>query len=85
MSDDGGPAFPLPDKLYEHSEINPFGMSLRDYFAAKAMEAIISHTELVDDEGNFCTGPAKGTAGITNFACFAYLMADAMLAARRQP
>ncbi len=38
---DGGPAFPLPKELYEHSEISPYGMSLRDYFAAQAMQAIV--------------------------------------------
>jgi hypothetical protein len=34
--DDGGPAFPSAD--------NP-GMSLRDYFAAKAMQNLISYDE----------------------------------------
>jgi len=36
MSDDGGSAFPLRIDLYESLTFN-LGMTLRDYFAAKAM------------------------------------------------
>jgi len=39
---DGGPAFPIPasfsdDRLIHHQE---YGMTLRDYFAAKALQGI---------------------------------------------
>ena len=34
----GGPAFPLPATEWHGSD---FGMQLRDYFAAKAMQAIV--------------------------------------------
>lgn len=86
-TNDGGPAFPLPfnfnsEGMVHYSE--ECGMSLRDYFAAKAMQSIIAHTELVED-GKFLVGPAPGTSAIENFAGFAYLMADAMLAAREVP
>ena len=58
----GGPAFPPmhdPDK-------HPSGMTLRDYFAAKAMQVFLANTE------------TSFAADAKN----AYAMADAMLAAR---
>lgn len=80
--DDGGSAFPeiMTDVRDTHgnsqSDTYSFGgMSLRDYFAAKAMQAIIGtaaapcfHLGKIDVE------PAAESA---------YLMADAMLAARK--
>ncbi len=47
------------------------GMTLRDYFAAKAMQG-------------FCANPSTtdGAGGYKEVASFAYQMADAMLAAR---
>lgn len=72
MIDDGGNAFPLPlgtGNLSEPAESG--GMSLRDYFAAKAMQGLLAQsigTALRSD-------PVDG-------ARYAYQMADAMLAAR---
>ena len=57
--DDGGPAFPSAD--------NP-GMSLRDYFAAKAMQKLISYES--------CCAPKDKTIEL------AYVVADAMLEER---
>jgi DNA-directed RNA polymerase subunit alpha len=57
--DDGGPAFPSAD--------NP-GMSLRDYFAAKAMQNLISYES--------CGAPKDKTIAL------AYVVADAMLEER---
>ena len=57
--DDGGPAFPSAD--------NP-GMSLRDYFAAKAMQKLISYE-------SYCA-PKDKTIEL------AYVVADAMLEER---
>jgi hypothetical protein len=71
----GGPAFPF-------AEYHP-GMSLRDWFAGQALNAIIAHGELVDEDGNFTAEPGKGFPAINNFAEFAYVAADAMLAARK--
>ena len=67
----GGPAFPLaePGNCVSASE----GMSLRDYFAAKAMQGLIAQS----------CGTAFGSVPI-NGAQYAYQMADAMLAAREQ-
>jgi len=64
MKDTGGPAFP-------HSRLgsDADGMTLRDYFAAKAMQAHLTH-DGSDDVNEI--GVAK----------WAYEMADAMLKAR---
>lgn len=68
----GGPAFPS-------QSIGPDfppgwgGMTLRDYFAAKAMQAYCSRPDVTDDMTPAAT------------ARMAYAMADAMLAARGEP
>lgn len=65
---DGGSAFP---KLYYSDGT---GMSLRDYFAAKALHAVIDAYIV----GN---GPTVGTDHLPrNCAAHAYRIADAMLA-----
>ena len=71
MTNTGGPAFPQTyfDKEYNPYMIDTTGMTLRDYFAGKAMEAL-----LVDPSWQ---GNTTGTA-----AAIAYEMADAMLKAR---
>lgn len=66
---DGGPAYPIPG-LQNDADFN--GMTLRDYFAAKAMQAIIIGNGA--DECALGLGAAKD----------AYAMADAMLAARER-
>lgn len=63
--DDGGQAFPMPEGGWD-------GMSLRDYFAGKAMAALLIDPERADQSREEC-------------ARLSYLMADAMLAARRTP
>ena len=65
------PAFPVQSVYIEDQETNSRGMNLRDYFAAKAMQAAI-------------TGCAtRGEVGLySNWAGLAYEMADAMLKAR---
>lgn len=70
---DGGPAFPiLNNKIGYHADIRQewYGVTVRDYFAAKAMQAA-------------ATNPA-GADGFTfqERARWAYEQADAMLAAR---
>lgn len=65
--DTGGPAFPHPSGWRRDPEISD-GMSLRDYFAAKAMHA-------------FMTSPTIDIRGIA-IAKYAYKMADEMLAER---
>lgn len=78
--DDGGNAFPVAD--YDHMTFQPAnvdvhkrqlsGMSLRDYFAAKAMQAIIAGNDA--DECSLGLGAAKD----------AYAVADAMIAVRNE-
>jgi len=75
---DGGPAFP---NTYEGTtRADGPGLSLRDYFAAKAMQARLSDYEscksLIVDSGK------HGISMAENVAMQAYDMADAMLAAR---
>lgn len=67
---DGGPVFPGPDQTECTVDIHE-GMTLRDYFAAKAMQATLSSiTEFPDETWRI------------GVALDAYLMADAMLIAR---
>lgn len=68
--DTGGMAFPNPalaDEAYSLAD-DDFGMSLRDYFAAKAMAALI---------GRYNDEPYE------DLAAGAYAAADAMLEARK--
>jgi hypothetical protein len=68
-ADNGGPAFPHPDYLYA----GPWGMTLRDYFAAKAMQGLLSAGGAVSIEPHL----------FANEAAMSYAMADAMLKARQ--
>lgn len=59
-------AFPISGSQYRHTE----GMTLRDYFAAKAMQGSIAGT------------PHNVDIEPTELATWCYIMADAMLKAR---
>ena len=80
---DGGPAFPLGS--VEHIDGVHYaeaGMSLRDYFAAKAMQGLLSNPggpiQANPQNGwDYTNTPPEGVAGT------AYEMADHMLAARK--
>lgn len=76
--DTGGPAFPVigaPGAPEDYP-----GMWLRDYFAAKAMPALIGNPELADQlAAMFNNDKAEGMGLVAQFA---YQLADAMLAAR---
>jgi hypothetical protein len=69
----GGPAFPHPAGWRRDPEVSD-GMTLRDYFAAKAMQSFITQGP-VQHEPRFA-------AYAKNVATVAYFMADAMLTAR---
>lgn len=70
--DDGGPAFPIVETdLILGTRIDT-GMTLRDYFAAKAMAAMLSIEQVHLDHGE------------TEIAVWAYQQADAMLAERNR-
>jgi hypothetical protein len=62
-------AFPGMDYIDQHGKTNPPGMTLRDYFAAKAMQAEIE-------------GGVHSDA-MPKVAQRAYKMADAMMEARK--
>jgi hypothetical protein len=59
-------AFPISGSQYRHTE----GMTLRDYFAAKAMQGSIAGT------------PHNVDIEPTELATWCYIMADRMLKAR---
>ena len=65
-ANNGGPAFPIPQSVPHEQE----GMTLRDYFAAKAMQATIDQKDVHDGRE------------WDNAAWIAYQIADAMLKAR---
>jgi hypothetical protein len=64
----GGPAFPTSDWDENGRAYKIHGTTLRDYFAAKAMQAILSNPEYGDESDSL--------------AGAAYYVADAMLKAR---
>ena len=66
----GGPAFP-DGSTNEWGNSNNSGMTLRDYFAAQAMQGMLANGRRIE-----------GDDAISKRAQYAYLMADTMLAAR---
>lgn len=70
---DGGPAFPTSYEVRIRGIIEVHyadGMTLRDYFAAKAMNGLCSYSEYSGSKGSI--------------AKYAYELADAMLAEREK-
>jgi hypothetical protein len=71
---DGGSAFPIPTIVGINGAVHDFtavgGMTLRDYFAAKAMQG-------------FCILPPSVTLKAEKCAADSYALADAMLIARK--
>ena len=68
----GGPAFPTENEAQTGCSTWRYeGMTLRDYFAAKAMQAIVSNS-------------AEVNPSFDAIAEDAYMQADAMLKARNQ-
>jgi len=75
MSNDktGGQAFPVWELNDQgKAEMTDFGMTLRDYFAAKALQGLLS-----------CQSEETGFYQAKNAAQEAYAMADAMLEASK--
>ncbi len=80
----GGPAFPVDAELCQDITVEEQrGMTLRDYFAAKAMQAMLPTYDipLVFDDETWKEGEKTMPELI---AIDAYVMADAMLKAREQ-
>ncbi|WP_202020908.1 hypothetical protein [Pseudomonas sp. ADAK18] len=72
--DDGGSAFPATEANYHNENMRGEGMSLRDYFAAKAVSGLIA--------GSMADGSTWEDGAAELVAEAAYRAADAMLAAR---
>lgn len=70
----GGSAFPSTESNYHNENMRSDGMSLRDYFAAKASTAIDPPKDYVD--------LANSKLARDAWARRCYQMADSMLAAR---
>ena len=68
----GGPAFPVQSVYIEDQQTNSQGMTLRDYFAAKAMQGYAQYS----------AANSKFVFSDQQLAKDAYLIADAMLKAR---
>ncbi|WP_301210075.1 hypothetical protein [Yersinia sp. 22-579] len=75
----GGPAFPQSGAIsgagdvWMSSELGGAGLTVHDYFSAKAMAAIISNPSLIDDLGERSVGWVVGHSRA---------VADAMIKAR---
>lgn len=80
MKPDGGCAFPTIRRAHHWQDGNAPGMSLRDYFAAAALQGIIAHGS---------DAPIRDMADRTRAGGFeaaaAYAWADAMLEERVKP
>lgn len=78
---DGGPAFPSSADTAEGHAMKDFGMSLRDYFAAKAMQSLIhegGEVRVHTEDGILVLPASKGIPKV------AYQYADAMIAEREE-
>lgn len=69
----GGPAFPLHNHGTQTLGMHLSGMTLRDYFAAKAMQAMLTENPDYHQRYEFI-----------DLADFSYQCADAMLKAREE-
>lgn len=95
--DDGGPAFPCVEYANEEGRLVPAGssngVSVRDYFAAKAMAAIVANNGLVDhksahddstvDDSIRSVKEESDDLLYMSECRVAYQVADAMLEARK--
>lgn len=70
------PAFPSFDYITQEGRENPKGMTMRDYFAAQALQGLLPDA-FQEAPDNY---PAKRLAPF--WAAMAYQLADAMLKAR---
>jgi hypothetical protein len=84
-TNNGGPAFPsLPImQEFEGKRLTMTeGLTMRDYFAAKAMQAI--YAAQVEWQSTGCPADAESLQVMEDVAGDAYAMADAMLRVREQ-
>lgn len=81
--DDGGLAFPVreaerfnPENNETHAIEQHWGMSLRDYFAGQALVGLLAHKDTQSNGSSAAEFARVGSA-------FAFVIADAMIAARK--
>lgn len=70
----GGPAFPGNHSYIDGMPSNYEGMTLRDWFAGQAVQAVVTQCGSDSDVHRYAGGPAQ------YFAMKAYELADAMIA-----
>lgn len=83
---DGGPAFPSGDSVACE---RLYGMTLRDYFAGRALVGIVQNNQyggelrrLFDRDEEYAKAGVPNESAQTYMARIVYSLADAMLAAR---
>jgi len=83
--DNSGPAFPANRDMAHNSNLDHEpGMTMRDYFAAKAMQGELA--AMSDPVGGSYGVPLDASdQTLTSLAQHYYRLADAMLAARAKP
>ncbi len=79
-ANNGGPAFPCHWRNQPNDAPQVMGMTLRDYFAAKVMQGLLSNSALM--ERAYQLRDVKEI--VHNSAAEAYEMADVMLAEREK-
>ena len=86
-TDDGGPAFPNPAFMLNEGLEFPWagfgmgGMSLRDWFAAHAMQGMLACQEFLNEVSEVADSKEEAAAMIARYA---FKFADAMLAQRKE-
>lgn len=71
----GGPAYPCATDIGYGTKVSSSGLSVRDWFAGRAMS-------MLDAEAILCDGGLNGATAPERIASLAYKIADAMLAQR---
>jgi len=84
MSDKDEPAFPCPMTPYGEgyggfTEVRFTGLTIRDYFAAQALQGMLAYSNPSNTDGDWYTNASAGAV-----AQNAYVYADAMMKARNQ-
>lgn len=85
---DGGPAGAFYELAQDSEPGSPrviaqhFGLSIRDYFAAAALQGLLAKLPIVDQKGEWGDPVPDKIAHNREIAESCYWMADAMLAAR---
>jgi len=80
MKDTGGPAFPTTPQSYEDMDPAGEGMTLRDWFAGRAMQTVMIDARIPGADADPL--PPEAAEVLAAVAKVSYRVADAMLAER---